>query len=236
MNDVYPRVFVFTAKGGIITFDFESGKVVLKLDKGYEFPAPMNLHNFCVVLGGILYGKNVGRKQVFFAGKPGERKVIELRGILYERKKEEEEEENQPDNGQTVRMPRALLTFIDEPGSFKKTFMLNIYNVYALWELFRAQDKVVSVDDLVFERREGNVFIQGVPLPFQKAKSVFYALDRYLREGYLPGINQEWEYGKLMLWRTKKRIDFFKKNGETLIPSGVIRVNPDNAFRLMSVL
>ena len=95
---------------------------------------------------------------------------------------------------------------------------------------------MVSVDDIVFEKREGNVFIQGIPLPFQEAKVLFYALDLYLRTGHLPAINQDWEYGKLMLWNTKKRIDFFKRDGELLIPGGVINVNTDNALRIMSVL
>ena len=247
MVEVYPHVFEFTVADGTILFDFSEGKVVLRLEEEREFPSPVNLHNFCVVMGGILYGKNVSRKQVFFTGKPGERKVIELRGLLYEKKKQQEQstEDNgagqqQEQNGQSPeeprKRPRALMTFIDEPANFKRTFLFNIFNLYALWELFRMQDKVVSVDDLVIERREGSVLIQGIPLPFQKAKSIFYALDLYLRTGQVPAINQDWEYGRIMLWNTKKRMDFFRRNGDVLVPSGVVKLNPDNALRIMSVL
>ncbi len=245
MVEVYPHVFEFTVAKGSILFDFAQEKVVLKLDEGErEFPAPVNLHNFCVVAGGILYRKNITRKQVFFTGKPGERKVIEIRGSLYRKRKEEEqkeeqqesqEEQEQRDRQEGLR-PRAFITFIDETENFKRTFLLNIFNLYALWELLRIQDKVVSVDDLVFERREGSVVIQGVPLPFQKAKALFYALDLYLRTGQVPAVNQDWEYGKLMLWNSKKRLDFFKRNGEVLVPSGVVGINADNALRIMSVL
>ncbi|HHJ63315.1 MAG TPA: hypothetical protein ENJ61_00245 [Aquifex aeolicus] len=245
MVEVYPHVFEFTVARGSILFDFSQERVVLRLDEGEEkeFPAPVNLHNFCVVAGGILYRKAIVRKQVFFTGKPGERKVIEIRGSLYRKRKEEEQKEEQEfQEGQEQRnrqegvWPRAFITFIDETENFKRTFLLNIFNLYALWELFRVQDKVVSVDDLVFERKEGSVFIQGVPLPFQKAKALFYALDLYLRTGQIPGINQDWEYGKLMLWNSKKRLDFFKKNGNVLVPSGVVGINADNALRIMSVL
>lgn len=241
MVEVYPHVFEFTVAKGSILFDFSQDRVVLRMEEGEkEFPAPVNLHNFCVVIGGILYRKNITRKQVFFTGKPGERKVIEIRGSLYRKKKEDhqQETENQEEQDQKQERvwPRALITFIDETENFKRTFLFNIFNLYALWELFRIQDKVVSVGDLVFERKEGNVFIQGVSLPFQKAKALFFALDVYLREGSLPGINQDWEYGRLMLWSSKERLDFFRKNGEVLIPSGVIRINADNALRIMSVL
>ncbi len=248
MVEVYPHVFEFTVADGSILFDFSEGKVVLRLkEEEKEFPSPVNLHNFCVVMGGILYGRNVSRKQVFFTGKPGERKVIELRGLLYEKRRpqeqkqdgEETQREQEQDGQQTEeprKRPRALMTFIDEPEGFKRTFLFNVFNLYALWELFRMQDKVVSVDDLVIERREGSVLIQGIPLPFQKAKSIFYALDLYLRTGQIPAINQDWEYGRIMLWNTKKRMDFFKKNGDVLVPSGVVKLNPDNALRIMSVL
>ena len=259
MVETYPYVFEFTVAHGLIVFDFPQNKILLRLEDGErEFPAPVNLHNFCVVMGGILYGKKVSRKQVFFTGKPGERKVIELRGFLYEKMKKEgqsqevgnAEEEKQGEeitqNGENPngnnpepefrKRPRALITFIDEPENFKRTFLFNVFNLYALWELFRLQNKVVSVDDLVFERRDGNVLVQGVPLPFQKAKALFYALDLYLRTGQVPAVNQDWEYGRLMLWNTKKRMDFFRKNGEVFIPSGVIRMSADNALRIMSVL
>lgn len=229
MVEAYPHVFEFTLVRGQMLFDFAQGKVVLKTDKGVEkeFPAPVNLHNFCVVIGGILYGKNITRKQFFFVGKPGERRVIEIRGVIY--KKEIGE-------GKKVERPRIFVTFIDEKDNFKETFVLNIFNAYSLWEMFRAQDKVVSVDDMVFEKREGHTFIQNVPLPYQKAKSLFYALDTYLRENSLPAVNQEWEYGRLMLWSEKKRMDFFRRAGEEYIPSGVIKLNSDNALRIMSVL
>ncbi len=233
MVETYPYVFEFTVSGGCVIFDFGEGKVILKAgEEEKEFPAPTNLHNFCVVMGGILYQKNVTRKQVFFVGPPGSRKVIELRGILYKKEKEEKEGDQ---NGSRQR-PRAIITFIDESEGFKRSFMFNIFNIYALWELFRMQDKVVSVDDLVFERREGNLFVQGIPVPFQKAKAIFHALDEYLRNGKLPAINQDWEYGRIMLWTEKGRMDLFKKNGGNLIPYGVVRMNPDNALRIMSVL
>jgi len=210
---------------GSIVFDFAENKIRLRLVEGEkEFPMPVNLHNFCVVIGGIIYGTNVARKQVFFTGKKGERKVIDLRGLFYEKR----------ENGQ--KYPRAVLNFIDETANFKKTFLFNIFNLYALWELFRLQDKVVSVEDLVWERREGNVFLQGVFVPFQKAKALFFALDQYLRTGEIPSVNQDWEYGRIMLWASKKRLDFFKRSGDALIPSGVIELNQDTALRIMSVL
>jgi len=96
------------------------------------------------------------------------------------------------------------LIFIDETTNFKKTYLFIIYNLYALWELFRLQDKVVSVGDLVWERRKGSVLLQGVFVPFQKAKALFFALDQYLRTGEIPSINQDWEYGRIVLWSSKK--------------------------------
>jgi len=206
MVETYPYVFEFTVAGGLVVFDFSQNRVLLRLeDEEREFPAPVNLHNFCVVMGGILYEKSVARKQVFIAGKPGERKVMELRGIIYEKVKRNrpdgedperrEQSRDQGGDGQVEeqplrKRPRAVLTFIDETANFKRSFLLNIFNLYALWELFRMQDKVVSAGDLVFERREGNVFIQGIPLPFQKAKATFHALDTFLKTGSIPAINQ----------------------------------------------
>lgn len=275
MVETYPYVFEFTLSGGVFVVDLSRNLITLKLeDREYEFPFPANPHNFCVVLGGILYGKNVSRKQFFFTGRPGERRMIEVRGILYEKRRDEEnrsepQEENQEQrietekpeaeskeqaeaprterkgkenseeeqqNPQKKRRTRVILTFIDETSGFKRSFLLNIFNVYALWELFRLQDKVVSVENLVFERREGNVFIQGIPIPFQKAKALFYALDVFLRTGRVPAINQDWEYGRIMLWNAKKRMDFFKRSEGLLVPSGVVKLSTDNALRIMSVL
>jgi len=235
--EVYPHVFEFTVVDGSIVFNFPEGIIKLRLPEGEkEFPIPANLHNFCVVIGGIIYGTNVTRKQVFFTGRPGERKVIDLRGFYYEKKINENKGQDEEEGENKRTYPRAILIFIDEPTNFKKSFLFNIYNLYALWELFRMQDKVVSVDDLVWERREGNVFLQGIPVPFQKAKALFFALDQYLRTGQVPSVNQVWEYGKLILSAPKKRLDFFRKSGNVLIPSGVININPDNALRIMSVL
>ena len=228
MVEAYPHVFEFTVVDGSIVFDFAENKIRLRLVEGEkEFPMPVNLHNFCVVIGGIIYGTNVERKQVFFTGKKGERKVIDLRGFFYEKRN---------GKGESQKYPRAVLIFIDETTNFKKTYLFNIYNLYALWELFRLQDKVVSVGDLVWERRKGSVLLQGVFVPFQKAKALFFALDQYLRTGEIPSVNQEWEYGKIMLWSSKKRLDFFRRSGEALIPSGVIELNQDTALRIMSVL
>jgi len=84
--EVYTQVFEFTTVDGSIVFDFAENKIRLRLLEGEkEFPMPVTLHNFCVVIGGIIYGTNVERKQVFFAGKKGERKVIDLRGFFTKR-------------------------------------------------------------------------------------------------------------------------------------------------------
>jgi len=240
MREVLPDVYEFTTARGSVLFDSSSSTIAV-FEDGVErvFPYPVNIHAFCVVIGGLLYGREVGRKALFKIGKPGERKVMELRLIPVRKKVgvsgSGDNDGAVSENGK-AEYRGALLTFIDEKEGFKRSVMFNRPNLYALWEMFRAQDKVVGIGDFVFEKKEGSVFLQGVYVPYQKVKSSFYILDRYLRTGSIPGVNQEWEYGKLMFWNRKKRVDFFRKVGETLIPAGALRLSFEDALRMLSVL
>ena len=247
-------VFRFIFPNLDMVFDLEQEKIILKEGgETREFFLPMNAHNFYVVGGSVLFGKPVPGKAKFKAGRPGESQVIEIRAFSPKDKKQskpsgesgegKEEEENTASataNGDAKKADKAIMVFIDEKGSYKRSVLLNKANLYALLEVFRQQDKVVPLDggEVVFEKRDGQTMIQGNLVPFQKAKALYYLLDNYLRTGKLPPVHQEWDGLKIVIVPSKKRkrIEVFKKRGDNFIPAGTTRINPENALRIMSAL
>lgn len=242
-----PILYEYQFRGGKIFFDF--GKSVISLDDGKEFAVPPNLHNFCVVLGGLLYAKeDAPMKAVSVYGKPGsERKEVVLRRLRPKKAKEENtqaEVSANTDGGVQVeskivtktkkKVERAILRFSSQ--DYERTFLIGPPDALALWGMLRKKDKSVGVDDLIFERRDDTVFVQGIPIFYQKAMNLFFVLDLYLRKGELLPFRLEWELGRIDIHSTKKRLGFFRKAGAEYLPAGIVRLNTENILRIMSVV
>jgi len=246
--------YTFTVRGEKVVIDYER-EVISLPDEGKEFAVPHNLYNFCVVLGSIIYPvRDVTTKTIFVTGKPNERKHILLKKLgarlgteqqedvssngTGEKKntKEKEKKEATAVKEESRRVEKGLLKFTLEAEGYEKIFILLPHDAFAFWELFRKKDKTVGVDDLVLEKRDGFVFVSGIPVHYQKTRNLFYVLDHFLRTGQILTVRLEWDFGRIDVLEKKRRIGVYKKAGEDYIPAGVVRLTPENALRIMSVL
>ncbi|WP_461829986.1 hypothetical protein [Aquifex sp.] len=92
-------------------------------------------------------------------------------------------------------------------------FSFNRANLYAFLKMLEEREKIVPVENTVWEKREGKVFVNRVEVPFQKAKALRYALKEILRKKEIPRLVQEWEEGRLTLHKNKLEVQV---NGKTL--------------------
>ena len=92
-------------------------------------------------------------------------------------------------------------------------FSFNRANLYAFMKMLEEREKLIPVENTVWEKREGKVFVNRTEVPFQKAKALRYALKEVLRKREIPRLVQEWEEGRLTLYRNRLEVQV---NGKTL--------------------
>jgi len=209
----------FSLPDGKVIFDFEQKIIEFN---GKVFPFPANVHNFCSVLANSIYQKDENIKKAFYRVKiNGKVKLIQVSYTELE--------------GKVSRKKGIFLSFLDEESNFKKKYFLNLTNVYALWEILREADKYVPVEEVVFEKRNSKVFVNGIEIPDAKARAIFFALDKFLREDDLPPIYQDWEKATVYFFASSKIMEIRDKTGFPRV-LGRIKLIPANVYRILSVL
>jgi len=221
------KVYRFSFPQGEITFDFENGLIDLKgkigREKNGEKFEPIKgiypLEEIPLFTGFYLTGLTI-LENIDFQVKG--KMYIGREGFLLEFFRFSE----------PVDSKVGFLLAQDLKNKRATKFSFNRANLYAFLKMLEEQDKMIPVENTVWEKNEGKVFVNRIEIPFQKAKATKFALKEILRGNKIPHLVQEWENGRLRI--AGKKLEVFKAEGRRI---GIINLEDiGNLSRLLVCL
>ncbi len=215
--------------GGVISFDWELRTIRLYSNYGrksqekewkpiegeYSFEELPLFTSFFVTGMSALYGLDTEIR-----GKM----VITSEGFVLEIYKAKE-------NGNR---PAFLLAY-DTKNEMSSAFVFNRASLYAFLQMIKVQDKIVSAGETVWEKSGGDVYLNRLLIPFQKAKALEWTLFEGLREGKYPLLTQVWDEGVLRI--RGRRLEVIRKREDREQPFVSLSLkNPIDVMRILSCL
>ena len=139
---------------------------------------------------------------------------------------------------QTKKVEQGKVGFLLATDNRKKAssaFMFNKPNLYAFLLMLKERDKIVPVQDSVWEKQEGRTFVNKIEIPFQKAKALEWSLWQKLYSPISFSFTYEWENGRIHV--LKRTLIVEKKRKEKFITLTEIDIsNEINIARILSCL
>jgi len=222
-------IYEFTFANGTVAFDWGTGMVSIKARHGrkvgdeeygpvegeYSFEELPLFTSFFVTGMSALYGTEQEVR-----GKM----VISTEGFVLEMYRAK-------NPGKAV----AFLLAYDTKKKQSSVFLFNRPNLYAFLQMIKSVDKVVSVRDIVWERINGELYVNRLHVPFQKVKVLEWVLMEGLKEGRYPSIRQEWSGGSMSI--RGNRLSFFRNREGKQVPFFSLSLkDPIDVFRMLSCL
>ena len=129
----------------------------------------------------------------------------------------------------------AFLLAYDTKNKTSSAFVFNKANLYAFLQMIKERDKVVPVRESVWEKRDGELFVNRLPVPFQPRKALEWILLDGIREGRYPRINLTWEEGVIRIGG--RRLSLFRRNGQQEVSHLSLSLkDPVDVMRILSCL
>jgi len=206
--------------GSKIVFDWKERKLFVKF-RNYQKTIPLEGFRICsfyYVAGSLYYrGEDVGKAEFFTEnGKI----VIDFMAAKNPKRSE-----------------KAQLLYRDTELLESYGFSLNTLRLKAFLDMLASLDKVVAVSrtkesiPLIAEKRGGEIFLEGLKIPYTGVSIIFENLKNYLLTGKAYNITQNLEKGKIQ----------FRKNSLEILDHLGNRIKkefltPEIALKLMSVI